>query len=260
METHALLDRLAYLLTVKPNEVEIRQKGNLLRKSLFKGSPLSDLVHAYSGQLGSIQLLLLLQAIAKTPAIEKQMSTFDGMRLISILCSFLSQNPSYAVRNATIKCVSILAVKVVRPSSMVEFASQLPEGVQGQVLTEVPELLNAEDTLGRKWASDVFALAVRASQMHLVDGWIDFVGGQQVLESGLLGKITNLLDFEEVLLKCCTKPELSEALTFIIFNALTASQVKDRVVGCRLASSVVPHVGLHVVDDFTKNQSLGKNY
>ena len=235
MEVVDLIRKIAAILqSPQPNQQELRQRENALKKFVGKFDPLL-LIHECKCSL--IELVLSLQLIERSVKSRGLDDRFH-VPLWKVLAELLiDQNTSPVVRRHALVLSAVLLIKVTRPPSVIEFMklnlSEIPEIYKKSILGELPAiapLKEMDKQILTQWAVEVFPLITQ--NIDLMERWVDFTQPATIIRSGILESFHTQL--EDVLIACAKKSELSLPILNICMQVLD----RDLVFASRLFGEV----------------------
>ena len=217
------ISRIAAIITSgKPNQGELKQRENLLKKSMGKFA-VSDLL-VFQSKCSLIELVLTLQFVERCIKSRGGIGQTSQEDLWVVLTEFLSSvSVDPLVRRHAIVVACVVLVKCTRPASLVTFLKDglqsVPEMVKVRILSELPSLSGLredDEKIIQNWSSEVWPLITHNSE--LMEIWAPFTSGATVASCpDLFSKSGEL---EEILVALARKPEVVTQVLKVVEDTL----------------------------------------
>ena len=234
----ACINRLARLLE-RPNSHELRESENVAKKLIPKTNVGNLIVHF---RAHFIELLLAIQLVGRAVVTGRVTQTGDLERVVVELLGDTRTNPM--IRKNLIHLIAILVVKIAKPDSLLVYMStvlaSVPDTVTLSILEEIPSVSPVTDSDKQTlnlWGKEVFVFAMSRKLVDVVEKWIERVDGVTINQSSLISSlhVEDVESFEDTLVKCCAKPELTSAiLRSVIVPLLESDKVRHWDSACKL--------------------------
>ena len=230
-DIHEHIRRIALILNSRqPNQAELKQRENSLKKCIPKLDPVALIV---SFKDTVVELVLSLQLVERAAKAKHFPAQWDQPLWIAIteLLACTGLNP--VVRRHAISVAAVLCVKRFRPQSLSSFLNNagLSDAdllaVLGAVTTVTP-VTDDERRILAHWAQELWSLVVGTNNIELIEKWIGLVPGEALRSSGFLSNISigQVHAFDEILIACCEKQELLQGMTGLCNQLLAAGEVE----------------------------------
>jgi hypothetical protein len=246
--------------------VELREKENLIKKSI-RSIEVADLLKYGRFNPDSLNLLVTLQIITKYITSGTALQGNDAGSALQFLDSIMQiiVNPRTlsASKHQALKLIAALVVKRLRPQSLIEFIRCRPDIPMDGWMYVLAEIPIVERTLSKEGAEllqryglEVLPILESANQLDTLEKWIPYIPGHALYQLPWFteGLIPDPSALEDILIKCCTKPELQPKL-FLISRSLIGTE--DKLVGIRVLTALVQETSTcelprDIIDSLTK--------
>ena len=249
------ISRIALIVgSGRPNQAELKQRENSLKKALPKLDSLSLLFTFRNSVVELVLSLQLIERSAKTRSFQSQSAPQLWHALVSGL---IPQTSSPIVRRHAVSLAATLCLKHLKPDNLMEFlvVTKLSDPICMNLLEDIPSASSDDRMMLAGWADQVWPAIVNTGRVDLMEQWVEFVSVQTLLGSNFLQSIdiTSLDEFEDVLLICCRKPGLEFHMSEMCMHLITNGLIEQ---GTKLFGGLTSGVNEYTLQVVAKIQAV----
>jgi hypothetical protein len=226
MDVAENVSRIAALLSSgNPNRSELKQRENMLKKSIGNFDVVDLLIHHSKSSL--IELLLSLQLVERSIKSRGIKESSQGPLWDILIQMMASDSVSPQIRRYAVLIAALVCLKYTCPKNLFAFfRNQLravPETVCLSILSEIPIInhltLDDKDLL-QIWSAEVWPAIT--NRPDLMENWVPHTSATTIRQSSFLSTFdpSRAAQLEDVLVTMAHKPELAPDLLQLVVSLI----------------------------------------